>query len=115
PAVLIVARELGIEENAVHAVDIYFDDDDAYSGFDVQSPLAVSGGKLEVVKSLFKNARRPIMLVGDGATDLEAKPAVDLFVGFAGVVARQQVIEAADVVINERSLAPVIELALGPN
>jgi hypothetical protein len=52
-------------------------------------------------------------MIGDGATDLEAKPAVDAFVAFAGVVYRAPVVAAADYVIRERSLAPVLPLALG--
>ena len=52
------------------------------------------------------------MLVGDGATDLEAKGAVDLFVGYAGVIARENVLAGADVVLRTPSLAPVLALAL---
>ncbi len=52
------------------------------------------------------------MLVGDGATDLEAQPVVDCFVAFAGVVARAPVIEAADVVVRAPSLAPILPIAL---
>jgi hypothetical protein len=53
------------------------------------------------------------MLVGDGATDLEARPPADTFVAFAGVVERPVVIEAADEVVRSPSLAPVVVLALG--
>jgi hypothetical protein len=52
------------------------------------------------------------MMVGDGATDLETRPVVDLFVAFAGVTARPGVMAAADYVIRQRSLAPVLPLAL---
>ena len=37
--------------------------------------------------------------VGDGASDLEAKPAVDFFVGFGGVRERGVVREKADVYV----------------
>ncbi len=53
------------------------------------------------------------MLVGDGATDLEAAPLVDLFVAFAGVVERPMVAAGADIVIRAPSLAPIVPLALG--
>jgi phosphoserine phosphatase len=53
------------------------------------------------------------MLVGDGKTDLEARPVVDLFVAYAGVIERAAVSAAADVVIRSPSLAPVLPLALG--
>ncbi|MGQ0560419.1 MAG: HAD-IB family phosphatase [Gemmatimonadota bacterium] len=113
PAVLILARELGVAESAVDAVDVYFDQDGAYSGFDVASPLAASGGKRTVIENLARTVPRPVMLVGDGATDQEAQPVVDEFVAFAGVAFRPAVVAAADFVIRDHSLVQVIELALG--
>jgi phosphoserine phosphatase len=113
PAVMILAHELGVEASAVDAVEVYFGADGVYSGFDVSSPLAASGGKLKVVESWADRVPRPIMLVGDGATDLEAQPAVDAFVAFAGVAFRPAVVAAAHAVIRDRSLAPVVPLALG--
>ena len=112
-AVLILARELGIEDEAVDAVDVYFNNDGSYAGFNEASPLAYSGGKLAVVQNMADRLPRPIMLVGDGATDLEARPAIDMFVGFAGVIARPPVVAQADIVVHERSLAPIVALALG--
>jgi phosphoserine phosphatase len=112
PAVVLLAQALGIEESAVDAVEVYFGSDGAYAGYDDASPLAMSGGKRVVVEG-WTRAPRPIMLVGDGATDQEAQPAVDAFVAFAGVAYRPLVVKAADQVIRERSLAPVVPLALG--
>jgi hypothetical protein len=54
---------------------------------------------------------RPAMLVGDGATDLEARPEVDLFVAYMGVAHRPAVAAGADVVLAAESLAPVLALA----
>ena len=54
------------------------------------------------------------MLVGDGASDLSAADAVDLFVGFGGVVRRDQVAAEAAVFIDYPSLAPVLPIAAGP-
>ncbi|ODT02150.1 MAG: hypothetical protein ABS52_15010 [Gemmatimonadetes bacterium SCN 70-22] len=112
PAVLHAARALGIPDGRVHAVDVYFDDAGRYAGFDEASPLARQGGKAELVESL-GDLPRPSMLVGDGATDLEAKPRVDRFVAFAGVEARPHVVAAADAVVRAPSLLPVLALALG--
>jgi phosphoserine phosphatase len=52
------------------------------------------------------------MLIGDGTSDLEAGEAVDLFVGYGGVVARERVQAEADVFIRGESLAPILPLAL---
>lgn len=112
PAVRMLAAELGIDTPDVAAVPLRFDDDGAYLAFDAASPLARAGGKPDVVRRWLPTLRRPVMLVGDGNTDLEAKPAVDLFVAFAGVAERESVTSDADVVIRSPSLAPVLPLAL---
>jgi phosphoserine phosphatase len=112
-AVLALAIALGLSEHAVGAVDVYFDASGNYAGFDERSPLARSGGKRTLLERWLPELPRPIMLVGDGATDLEARPPADIFVAFAGVVERQAVIEAADDVVRASSLAPVLVLALG--
>lgn len=112
PAVQALARELGLQDADVAATPVYFDAAGGYAGFDTASPLARSGGKLEVLQAWRETLPKPIMLVGDGVTDLEARPAVDVFVAFAGVVEREAVTECADCVIRSRSLAPVLPLAL---
>ena len=113
PAVRTLAGALGIPARDVEAVDIRFDGTGRYAGFEDASPLARSGGKYEVMARWRASLPAPIMLVGDGATDLEASPAVDLFVAFAGIADRAAVTAAADVVIRARTLAPILPLALG--
>jgi phosphoserine phosphatase len=113
PAVLAVARWLGITADRVAAVDICFDEAGEYAGFDARSPLARAGGKREVMQLWRNEIGGPVMMVGDGATDLETRSVADLFVAYAGVVHRPAVVTAADVVIHSRSLAPVMPLALG--
>lgn len=113
PAVLAVAVALGVPEERVAAVDLQFEEDGSYRGFDASSPLSRSGGKGTVIAAWQPAVPRPSMLVGDGATDLEARPAVDAFVAFAGVVRRRDVVARADHVIDGPSLAPVVPLALG--
>ena len=113
PAVLVLARALGVPDTHVAAVSIEFDDAGDYAGFDHASPLARAGGKREVIDAWRPVVPRPVMLVGDGATDLEARPAVDAFIAFAGVKERSSVVDRADVVIRAPSLSPVLALALG--
>lgn len=111
-AVAWFAAALGLPPDSVHAVDVVFDEDGAYAGFDEASPLTRSGGKAAFIRGLAPRLAAPIMLVGDGVTDLEAAPAVDLFVAYSGVVERPAVSDAAEVVIRSPSLAPVLPLAL---
>jgi phosphoserine phosphatase len=76
------------------------------------SPLIESQGKAQVIQELLQGRRGRAMLVGDGISDLVARSAVELMVGFGGVVARQCVVAEADVFIKSNSLAPVLPLAL---
>ncbi|HSJ14274.1 MAG TPA: HAD-IB family phosphatase [Longimicrobiales bacterium] len=113
PAVLELAAELGLAPGAVAAVDIDFDESGEYRGFDASSPLARAGGKRALLQLWRGRLSGPVMLVGDGATDLEAEDVADVFVAYAGVVARPPVLAGADVVVRSASLAPVLPLALG--
>ena len=113
PPVCAVARELGLSSDDVAAVDIRFDESGRFAGFDVSSPLARAGGKRTLLEQWRAEIPAPVMFVGDGATDLEAKPAADLFVAFAGFVDRPNVTGAADVVVRACTLAPIFALAVG--
>ncbi|WP_338040485.1 HAD-IB family phosphatase [Methylocucumis oryzae] len=77
PALLPLAKVLGIDAAQVHAVDIYFNDDGSYHDFDRQSPLAKSGGKALLVEQLTQYGK--LVMVGDGKTDVEAKQAGAFF------------------------------------
>lgn len=112
PPVERLARALEVPVSDVAAVDIFFDAGGGYAGFDESSPLARSMGKFEVIAGWRDELPPPVMLVGDGVTDLEAKGAVDTFVAFAGVVEREPVVAGADLVIRSRSLEPLLELVL---
>jgi phosphoserine phosphatase len=109
PPVERVAAELGLAAGAVAAVGISFDGAGHYLDFERDSPLARSGGKPDVLAGW--SLPRPALLVGDGATDLEGRVAVDCFAAFMGVVDRPAVARGADLVLSEPTLAPVLALA----
>jgi len=90
PAIRPLADFLGIER--IEAVDLYFDGEGHYTGFDEDYPTTRSGGKPEVIRRLkaeFSASR--VAMVGDGVSDLETSPEVSCFVGYGGVVARPKV------------------------
>jgi phosphoserine phosphatase len=113
PAVRGLAQELGLGPGDVAAVEVMFEADGSWRGYDAASPLARAGGKAEILGGWRATMPAPMMLVGDGATDAEAKDAVDVFVAYCGLVERPVVVAAADAVVRSLSLAPVLALALG--
>ena len=102
-ALLPLARHLGVDEDRVHAVPLRLDAQGRYRGLE-PSPLARSGGKATVVARL--DPARPALAVGDGVTDLEMRPHVDVFVAFTAFVRRPTVVAgAADEATDFPSLA----------
>ena len=108
-AILPVAQRVGVPDEDVCAVSVQFDADGGYAGFDLASPLATAAGKRVVAKSLALPRR--ILAMGDGATDLAMRPAVDAFAAYVGFVNRAPVVAAADVVIS--TFDQLVELVLG--
>ncbi|MFA5922651.1 MAG: HAD-IB family phosphatase [Methylococcaceae bacterium] len=106
-AILPLAECLGLPESHVHAVDIYFNEDGSYRNYDLNSPLARTGGKAVVVGTL--KGQGSLVMVGDGKTDLEAKQSGAFVLGFGGVVDRAIVREQADFYTTEPTLLSVLE------
>lgn len=92
-ALIRLALHLGVELGDLHAVDIRFDAGGAYAGFDTKSPLTTANGKRDVIADL--RLDRPVLMAGDGATDVAARDVVDCFVAYTGFVTRQTVVEQA--------------------
>ncbi|MBS3965609.1 MAG: HAD-IB family phosphatase [Methylomonas sp.] len=106
-AILPLAALLGIADDQVHAVDVFFDEQGAYADFARQSPLAVSGGKARICRRL-RMRFSALAMVGDGKTDLEAREAGAFMIGFGGVVKRPLVVEQADVFVDDAALTAVL-------
>ena len=96
-AVLPLAARLNVQPRAVHAVRLRFDKQGGFDGYDNRSFLTRPRGKELVVRDIRARTHGKAAFVGDGIGDLEAKPAVDLFIGFGGVAIRSKVKENADV------------------
>lgn len=105
-AVAPLARRLHVRH--VHAVALQFHEDGSYADFDRRSLLARSGGKELVVRAVLARAKGSSAFIGDGVTDLETKPVVDLFIGFGGVHERARVRENASVYVSDPTLKAVL-------
>jgi phosphoserine phosphatase len=97
-AILPLAKELGVDEQRVHAVSVFFDEKGNYAGFDERSLLTRQDGKRTTVRDL--GLRGPILAVGDGMTDCEIKQVVESFAAFTGFMRREPVVQRADFVIE---------------
>ena len=95
-----VAEILNIPLDNIRAQTLFFDEQGNYNGFCTEEPTCRAGGK-EVALSEIRKEKgyKTIAMVGDGATDMEAKnPGVgaDLTVGFGGVIEREITVREAD-------------------
>ena len=111
PAILPLARALGIPEGDVHAVHVDVLADGSYGGFDETSPLTRQGGKPELVRSL-GFLEGPTLAVGDGQTDAEIGTIVDEFWAYTGFVERPSVVARANRVV--RSFSELSSFILHP-
>ncbi len=118
---------LGVPRERIHAVGLSYNQlsgrwweyqrcadegnpEEQYLMYD-ESPLTSQHGKAEVIRRLRERGCRA-MLVGDGSSDLAAAHAVNVFVGYGGVVERPIVARNAPFYLRSQSLSPVLLLAL---
>jgi len=105
-----IADILGVDkETEVYANNILFNEDGSYKGFDENEPTSRAGGKPKVVQMLKdKHGYETVVMVGDGATDMEARPPASAFIGYGGIAERTKVKQGADWFIKD--FADVIEV-----
>lgn len=116
---------LGVPRHHIRAVDLWYNRlngqwwenglpiADKYVDYQ-EGALTISDGKAKIVGELLGNQPGRALLIGDGSSDLLAGRAVDLFVGFGGVVARPRVLAQSPAFIHSPSLTPLLALACGP-
>lgn len=99
-----LAESLNIPVSHVFANNLLFDDSGDYTGFDPKEFTSRSGGKKEAVVHIKQNwDLGTVIMVGDGATDAEAKDpsGADLFIGYGGTVFREGVAKRSDWYVME--------------
>lgn len=107
-----VASQLSIPIDNIVANTIVFDDDGKYMDFDPNEPTSRDMGKpkaLEMIES--QKHYQTMVMVGDGATDAQAKPPAKAFIGFGGVIERAAVKEKADwFVMDFEDMTKIVEM-----
>lgn len=97
-----LAKLLNVPESNIYANNLLFGTDGEYVGFDPDEPTSSEGGKARVAQSLKdKFGYDPLVMIGDGATDMEARPPADVFIGYGGVVERAAVAKGADWFVHD--------------
>lgn len=97
-----IALELKVPTHRIFANSLLFHADGSFAGFDDKEPTCRDGGKPAVIKALQEaHGYSPIIMIGDGATDMQARPPADAFVGFGGVVVRDAVKNGADWFVSD--------------
>eukprot|EP00262_Sarcandra_glabra_P006125 TRINITY_DN1822_c0_g2_i1.p1 TRINITY_DN1822_c0_g2~~TRINITY_DN1822_c0_g2_i1.p1 ORF type:complete len:296 (-),score=47.91 TRINITY_DN1822_c0_g2_i1:90-977(-) len=94
-----VALLLEIPSENIFANQLIFGDSGEYIGFDANEPTSRSGGKAVAVELVRKaHGYKSLIMIGDGATDLEARKAggADLYICYGGVQLREAVAAKAD-------------------
>lgn len=109
PPIQLFAKRLRIPAAHVNAVDIYFNEDGSYKGYDHQSILIEH--KARVVGQLKEKYPR-IVHIGDGMNDVEAAYIATRFIGYGGKNYRPKVAELSHFYIICRSLLPLLPLLL---
>ncbi len=94
-----LAAKLKIQ--TIFAVDLKFNKDGTYQGFEQKAPTARNGGKPDIIENFLRNKpSSKTVMMGDGVSDLETKTIVDLFIGYGGIITRQAVKTDAKAFIN---------------
>lgn len=99
-----VATELGIPLTNLYANKMLFDYQGYYHSFDTTQPTSRSGGKAEAIGEIRKRLSQcdaQITMIGDGATDLEAVPPANNFIGYGGNVVRPEVYRRAQYYVTD--------------
>jgi len=93
--ILKIPSDTHIVANTIH---FQYGSEGKYAGFDANEPTSQDMGKPKALEGIQKEhpEYETIVMVGDGATDAQAKPPAKAFIGFGGVVVREAVKTQAD-------------------
>ena len=87
-----------------------------YGGFDAKEPTSQDMGKPRAVQLIMdQHFQHRVVMIGDGATDAQARPPAQAFIGFGGVVSRVAVKQQADwFVTSFDALTTIVDMRNDP-
>merc|ERR1719187_2404831 len=97
-----IAQVLNVPFDHIYCNDILLSEQGVFQGFDENQHTSRQGGKCEVIQEIRKRyGFKTVVMIGDGATDLETSPHVELFIGFGGIKVRDKVQKEATAFIYD--------------
>lgn len=101
-----IADAVGVPHHRIFANTIIFDGpngDGEYLTYDSKEFTCRDGGKAKALQHIRDElgVSGPIVMIGDGVTDVQAKPPADAVIGYGGIVARAAVQETADWFVDD--------------
>ena len=95
-----VAAQVGVTKEMIYANTLLFNADGSFKSHLDSEPTSRAGGKAKVVADLkAEHGYKTVVMIGDGATDMEARDipgGADSFIGFGGIAVREKVEKGAD-------------------
>jgi phosphoserine phosphatase len=106
-----IAHKLEIPVENIVANTLLFSGDGSYTGFDATEPTSADMGKPKALAKIqAAKGYQTMVMVGDGATDAQAKPPAAAFIGFGGIVERAAVKAKADWFVTDfRDMTKIVE------
>ena len=102
-----VAAQVGVGKERIFANTLLFGEDGSFTGHLESEPTSRAGGKAKVVADLkAAHGYTTVVMIGDGATDMEARDievGADAFIGFGGIAVREKVHAGADWFVTDFS------------
>merc|ERR1712086_851026 len=95
-----IAAALGVPNQNIYSNTLVYNADGEFTNHDEAEPTSRADGKAKVVADLrAEHGYKTVVMIGDGATDMEARDAeggADAFIGYGGVRVREKVQQGAD-------------------
>ncbi len=111
PSVTQFGEYLGVSKKNCYAVDIYFDKNNQYTGFDAQSVLIQNQGKATILDQI-KKTHGSVLHIGDGMNDISCADSTDRFIGYGGHFPNPNVKKQAEYYISHKSLLAMLPFCL---
>ena len=111
PAVSLFGEKLSVPAENCSAINLFFNEDGSYKGYDSDSPLCDSAGKIGILSNI-KQKHNTVLHIGDGLNDTPAVNTVTRFIGYGGHYFRKNIADLSPFYLSCESLLALLPLTL---